>query len=174
MTHNRKSHDTTAGDLVGLTRRHTTAAVLFHHALAERLGLGPTDLKCLDLLREHGSMTGSDLAALTGLTTGAITGVVARLEQAGFVRRTPDAEDGRRQILSPTNDRAHDVHALFKRLHGELATMLADFSARDLAAIGEFLTRSTELIYAQIAQLRAEKTLGHPARTPQARKAGRR
>lgn len=174
MPHNRASRDTAASELVGLTRRHTTAAVLFHHALAERLGLGPTDLKCLDLLREHGSMTGSDLAVLTGLTTGAITGVVARLEQAGFVRRTPDPEDGRRQILSPTNDRAHDVHALFKKLHGELATMLADFSARDLAAIGEFLTRSTELIYGQIAQLRAEKTIARPPAAAHSRKAARR
>jgi len=173
MAHNRVNRDVTAGDLVGLTRRHTTAAVLFHHALAERLGLGPTDLKCLDLLREHGSMTGSDLAALTGLTTGAITGVVSRLEQAGFVRRTPDAEDGRRQILSPVNDRAHDVHALFKRLHGELAAMLTDFSARDLAVIGEFLTSSTELIYGQITQLRAEKTIARPAAT-HVRKAVRR
>jgi hypothetical protein len=44
-----------------LARRHSTAVVLFHHAVAERLGLGPTDHKCLDLLRDRGAMTGSDL-----------------------------------------------------------------------------------------------------------------
>src|SRR2546426_10086939 len=77
-----------ADEIVGrLARRHSTAVVLFHHAVAERLGLGPTDHKCLDLLRERGAITGSELAAITGLTTGAITGVVARLEQGGYVRR---------------------------------------------------------------------------------------
>lgn len=174
MIPHRGSHGTAASELVALTRRHATAAVLFHHALADSVGLGPTDLKCLDLLRERGSTTGSELAVLTGLTTGAITGVVSRLEEAGFVRRTPDAEDGRRQILSPTNDRAQDVHALFSRLHGELATMLADFSARDLAVIGEFLTRSTGLIYEQIAQLRAANTVIGPSGAAHGRKAGRR
>jgi DNA-binding MarR family transcriptional regulator len=68
-------------------RRFSTAAVLLHHAVAERLDLGPTDHKCLDVLREHGVMTGSALAAITGLTSGAITGVVARLERAGYLRR---------------------------------------------------------------------------------------
>src|SRR5207245_7886714 len=84
-----------------LARRHSTAVVLFHHAVAERLGLGPTDHKCLDLLRERGAITGSELAAITGLTTGAITGVVARLEQAGYVRRESDPHDGRKQMLYP-------------------------------------------------------------------------
>jgi len=77
----RKSKQDLAEEIVGrLARRHSTAVVLFHHAVAERLGLGPTDHKCLDLLRERGATTGSELASITGLTTGAITGVVARLE----------------------------------------------------------------------------------------------
>lgn len=67
-----------------LVRRYSTAVILFHHAVAERLNVGPTDLQCLDLLRERETMNGSELAAVTGLTTGAITGVVARLEEAGY------------------------------------------------------------------------------------------
>src|SRR5437773_12416331 len=78
-----------------LARRHSTAAVLYHHAIAERLGIGPTDHKCLDLLREHGAMASSDLVAITGLTSGAITGVVVRLEKAGFVRREADRQGPR-------------------------------------------------------------------------------
>src|SRR5947209_7604013 len=88
--------------LIGsLARRYSTAAVLFHHAIAEHLGLGPTDTKCLDLLRERPAMTGSELSAVTGLTTGAVTGVVARLEKAGYVHREPHPEDRRKQILHP-------------------------------------------------------------------------
>src|SRR5438093_9600607 len=102
MREERKSQRELADEIVGrLVRRHSTAVVLFHHAVAERMGLGPTDHKCLDLLRERGAITGSDLAAITGLTTGAITGVVARLERAGYVRRESDPHDGRKQILYP-------------------------------------------------------------------------
>ena len=138
-------------------RRLSTVAVLFHHALAERLGLGPTDLKCYDLLRERGTLSGSDLAAITGLTTGGITGVVARLERAGFVRRAADPRDGRKQILSPVAKGTHDVHAVFSRLHDELAELLGEYDARQLSTIGDFLSRTTALLHRQIAQLRAEQ-----------------
>src|SRR5438445_13314321 len=100
-----------ADEIVGqLARRHSTAVVLFHHAVAERLGLGPTDHKCLDLLRERGKVTGSELAAITGLTSGAITGVVARLERAGYLRREPDRHERRRQVLSPAPPRVAGNH----------------------------------------------------------------
>src|ERR1700693_1460937 len=96
----RKTQEELIEEIVGqLARRHHTAVVLFHHAVAERLGLGPTDHKCLDLLRDRGAMTSSDLGAITGLTSGAITGVVARLERAGYLGREPDPHDGRKKIL---------------------------------------------------------------------------
>ncbi|MGH7617291.1 MAG: MarR family winged helix-turn-helix transcriptional regulator [Gemmatimonadaceae bacterium] len=161
MKGSRAKHGQVIDDTIGrLMRRHTTAAVLFHHALAERLGLGPTDLKCLDLLRERGSMTGSELAAATGLTTGAITGVVTRLEGAGYVRRELDPDDGRKQRLSAVADRAHPIHAIFRQVHDEHAKMLDGIDARHLAAIAEFLERSTEAIYRQIGTLRGEINIG--------------
>jgi hypothetical protein len=65
----RKSKHVLAEEIVGrLARRHSTAVVLFHHAVAERLGLGPTDHKCLDLLRERGAMAGSDLRQASNKT----------------------------------------------------------------------------------------------------------
>jgi DNA-binding MarR family transcriptional regulator len=138
-----------------LVRRHSTAAVLFHHAVAERLGLGPTDHKCLDLLREHGTMTGSELAALTGLTTGAITGVVARLESAGYLRREPDPHDGRKQILSPALKRVREIRDVFDPIRKDMSDLLEDFDAHQLAAIAEFLTRSTTIVHRHAALLRA-------------------
>src|SRR5215831_18418437 len=106
----RKSQHKLAEEIVGrLARQHSTAVVLFHHAIAERLGLGPTDHKCLDLLRERGTMSGRDLVAITGLTSGAITGVVARLENAGFLERRADKRDGRKQILSPAVERMSEI-----------------------------------------------------------------
>jgi len=156
MSAARKSKDDLAGEIVGrLARRHSTAVVLFHHAVAERLGLGPTDHKCLDLLRERGSITGTELAAITGLTTGAITGVVARLEQAGYVRRKSDLHDGRKQILYPALERS-PIQDVIGPLRQDVTALLENFDARQLSAIAEFLTRSTDLIYRHVALLRAQ------------------
>jgi DNA-binding MarR family transcriptional regulator len=138
-----------------LARRHSTAVVLFHHAVAERMGLGPTDHKCLDLLRDRGAMTGSDLGAITGLTSGAITGVVARLERAGYLRREPDPNDGRKQILHLARERA-PIQEMIDPLRKDVATMLKNFDTHQLTAIAEFLARSTDLAYRHAALLRAE------------------
>ena len=139
--------------------RHSTAAVLFHHAVAECLGLGPTDHKCLDLLRERGAMSGSELVAITGLTSGAITGVVARLERAGYLRRESDPHDGRKQILSPALERVRTLHEVFGPIHRDMAALLEAFDTHQLTAIAEFLARSRDILYPHAARLRAE-TLG--------------
>jgi DNA-binding MarR family transcriptional regulator len=152
-------------EIVGrLARRHSTAVVLFHHAVAERLGLGPTDHKCLDLLRERAAMTGSELAAITCLTSGAITGVVARLERAGYLRREQDPHDGRKQILYPALERTH-IQDVIDPLREDVAAMLENFDTQELTAIAEFLARSTDLIYRHSALLRAER-ISAIGRTP--------
>jgi len=154
-----------ADDIVGqLARRHSTAVVMFHHAVAERLGLGPTDHKCLDLLRDRGAMAGADLAAITGLTSGAITGVVARLERAGYLRREQDPLDGRKQILQLALKQP-PAHEVIGPLRQDVAALLENFDAHQLSAIAEFLDRTTDLIYRHAAVLRAESVSGvsHPA-----------
>src|SRR3954470_6827245 len=82
-------------------REISTVTILFHQAIADRLGMNVTDHKCAGILARSGPITAGELARLTGLTTGAITGVVDRLEQAGFVRRARDSSDRRRVIIEP-------------------------------------------------------------------------
>jgi DNA-binding MarR family transcriptional regulator len=171
MTRDRTSLQALSEEIVGrLVRRHSTAAVLFHHALAERLGLGPTDHKCLDLVRERGGMTGAELAAITGLTSGAITGVVARLERAGYLRREPDPHDGRKQLLSAIPERVRDLQRVFQPIRDDAAALLEGFDKRQLTAIASFLTRSTDFAYRHAAHLRAESlssaTSAPPPSTP--------
>jgi DNA-binding MarR family transcriptional regulator len=156
MTRARKSKQELIGGIVRLlARRHSTAVVLFHHVVAERMGLGPTDHKCLDLLRDRGPMAGSDLVAITGLTSGAITGVVARLERAGYLHREQDPNDGRKQILHLALENS-PIHDAIEPLRKDVAVVLEKFDTDQLAAITEFLKRSTELIYRHAALLRAE------------------
>jgi DNA-binding MarR family transcriptional regulator len=165
----RKNRNGLVERIVGqLARRHSTATVLFHHVMAERLGLGPTDHKCLDLVREHGAMSGSELVAITGLTSGAITGVVARLEAAGFLRREADPSDGRRQILRPVVDRAREIHDVLAPVRRDLTILLESFDANQLTAVAAFLSHATEAVHRQMAMLRGQKLLAGPTagRTP--------
>jgi DNA-binding MarR family transcriptional regulator len=149
-------------------RRFSAAVILFHHAIAERLGLGPTDLQCLDLLRESESkrtaegvvrvrgMSGSELAALTGLTTGAITGVAARLERAGYLRREADPHDRRKQVLYPAHERISAIHQAFGPIQQDMAEFMKGFEKREAAAIHKFLAGGAELVYRHAAVLRAQ------------------
>src|SRR5579863_10050526 len=79
---------------------------LMSQAAADRIGINSTDLNCLNILSFRGQMTAGELARETGLTTASITGVVDRLEEAGFVRRERDPQDRRRVVVRLVLDRA--------------------------------------------------------------------
>jgi DNA-binding MarR family transcriptional regulator len=132
-----------------------TKTVLFHAALAARLGLSATDLKCLDLLNQaHAPLTASNLAALTGLTGGAITGVADRLEAAGFVARVRDPADRRRWELRPVAARQEEVAGLFAPLGEAMTGLCAGYRDGELAVITDFLTQLGRILDDQAQSLR--------------------
>jgi len=104
-------------------------------------------------------ITASKLAAITGLTTGAMTGVVAKLERAGFLRREPDPQDQRRQLLYPDMERGREIHNVFVPIRKDVAALLQDFDSHELAAIAQFLTQSTKYAYHHAALMRAQGSL---------------
>ena len=149
--HNSRGNSELAPDLM---HRFSTAVVLLHRAVAEHLGLGPTDHKVLDILRQRGEMTGSELAAITGLTTGAMTGVVDRLEAAGFLLRRSDQKDGRRQLLNVTA-KISEIRLIFEPIHQAFGQITAEFGEPEKRAIEKYLREGTEVIYRHIGLLRA-------------------
>src|SRR5215467_8815168 len=90
-----------AASLQTFAARHLVHSLL----AAEALGLAPTDLVGMCLLQLHGPATPGWLAEMTGLSTGAVTGVVDRLERAGYVSRARDPQDRRRVIVGPDLER---------------------------------------------------------------------
>jgi len=136
-------------------RELATKTVLFHAALAARFGLSATDLKCLDLLRQTKTpMTATNLAGLTGLTGGAVTGVADRLEAAGFVERVRDPADRRRWELRPLPDRQQEVMGLFAPLASAMSELCADYSDDELDLITDFLTKLGSVMDEQTERLR--------------------
>jgi DNA-binding MarR family transcriptional regulator len=137
-------------------RRLSMATIMFHQAVADRLGLHPTDHKCIGLLAETGSTTAGELAGATGLTTGAITGVIDRLEAAGFVRREDDPNDRRRVIIRVVPKRLRDVTRLFEPLAAMALEMGARYSERERATILDFVDRSCQMLREATQELRRQ------------------
>src|SRR5215212_7821175 len=115
-----------------LLRKVSAQSVLISDTVALRVGLHPTDLECLDLLYMAGPTTAGKLAAHTGLTTGAMTAVLDRLEQAGFVRRRRDAGD-RRCVLVETLPSSVDViQPFYTRLAAEMDRLHTEYNNEQL------------------------------------------
>lgn len=131
---------------------------MFHQAAALRMGFNPTDVKCAGLLQETGAITAGELAELTGLTTGAVTGVIDRLEKAGLVRRLPDPQDRRKVIVAPIENATYRAEGMrfFAPLGAATAALLASYSDAELAIILDFVERGTELMKAQTARVLQE------------------
>ncbi|MGY2033376.1 MarR family transcriptional regulator [Nocardia gipuzkoensis] len=115
------TREETLGALREELRRQATQTVVFHSAVAARLGITVTDLSALNLLSMQGPLTPGQLADQLGVTRGgAITTVVDRLERAGYVRRSRDSEDRRRVRVELVAVRAEVAVA---PLYGELAAL---------------------------------------------------
>jgi DNA-binding MarR family transcriptional regulator len=143
----------------------STRTVLLHAAIAERLGLHITDHKCLSLvLRAGGLVTAGQLAELSGLTTGAVTGVVDRLERAGFVRRVPDPHDRRRVLVQVAHDRLEPIQAIFSPMKAAMDELAAGYSDEELAVLADFMRRAGDIIERRVKELRAETSAATPRR----------
>lgn len=134
-------------------RTMSARSVMLSHAIASRLGISPTDLETMDILSTSGPLTAGRLAELTGLTTGAITGVVDRLERAGFVRRERDAEDRRRVIVHLVPDRVRKIGKLFEPLARAMAELSGRLSDEDLDLMLEYTRRGNAITLEHIARV---------------------
>ena len=118
--------------------RMITSVVLHNHAVAGRLGLGASDSQFLGLLDLHGPLTPGRLAELSGLSTGTVTGVIDRLENAGLAQRTRDAAD-RRRVLVTRSPEAVEALAPHYREHSEhLAALLRRRDPDELRVLATF------------------------------------
>lgn len=113
-------------ELTNAVRRSQSATARFDQAVADAAGLNRTDMACLDVLTREGPQTAGELAQQTGLSTGAMTAALDRLERAGYARRARDAGDRRRVIVEPTTavQRLHAYYAEHSAYAEQLGTVL--------------------------------------------------
>ena len=138
-------------------REVSAQTVLFSHAVADRAGISSTDLETLDILARNGSMTAGRLAELTGLTTGAITGLVDRLERHGYARREPHPTDRRSVIVRPLIENAErDLAPSYEAMAQAMAELMSRYGDADLTVVADFMTRAAAITAEQVARLRTE------------------
>ncbi len=146
-------------------RELNSRAIMFHHAVGERMGLSATEHKAADILRRFGPMTAGELAEQTGLTTGAVTGLVDRLEREGFVKREHDKSDRRRVIIKPiARGKFDEVQTLFSPLRDEMGKIFAEYGTREKQAIADFALRAAEVFKEETDRMRRESKSRRPSR----------
>ena len=140
---NRPRREEAIRDLKLNLRHFVVELLVSSYEATEDVGVNPTDLGSLCLLLLHGPAPAGRLAELTGLTTGAVTGVIDRLEKGGFVRREVDPADRRKVIVVPDAGRVdRDLFPHFPSLKRAAAQQFyEDFSIAELERISEFLSR---------------------------------
>jgi len=140
-------------------RELSNAVVFFHEAIASHLGMTAADWKCLGLLGQYGPSPPRRLAELSGFTTGAITGIVDRLERAGYARREAHPTDRRSVIICALQAEWIEkrVAPIFQSLMIAMAEVSSKFTAAELSAIAEFLAEATAVLRAETAKLKRMK-----------------
>jgi DNA-binding MarR family transcriptional regulator len=141
------NHSQILDSLEEQSRELSTRTVIFHHLIGERLGLNPTDHKCLDvIIRSKTPLTASQLAEETGLSTGAITGVVDRLEKAGYVKRKRDQNDRRLVFINPLLDKAMvKLSPIFDPIKQASRNLYSKYSDEELAIILDFIINCNKM-----------------------------
>ncbi|MHB8220400.1 MAG: MarR family winged helix-turn-helix transcriptional regulator [Acidimicrobiales bacterium] len=120
-------------------------------AVADRMGLHRTDLRCLEIAARAGGLSAGELAAHAGLSTSAVTSVVDRVERLGFVRRARDVTDRRRVLVEVTELGRKRGWEAFQGLMEGTQAVLAGYSAGELALFERFLGQVREVLVAEAA-----------------------
>ena len=118
----------------------------FDSVAAVRLGVSDTDLRCLNIIENGRGLTAGELARHAGLTAGAVTGVIDRLEQRGFARRMPDPSDRRRVRVEVTQAFYRATAGIWGPVAADWHGALSDqFTSEELELIIRFLRSISEL-----------------------------
>ena len=142
-------------------RRTGSLSTLHNRAAADLVGMNQTDWDCLDLLDWTGPITAGDLAKRVGLTSGAITGVLDRLEKVGLARRVADPRDRRRVIVEvtadaavPTDERFASLHRMFAKLGEEMFVATEQFDENELAVVLKWMRIGNEAVERSTSRMR--------------------
>ena len=137
-------------------RETTRLSTVFRNAIAEGLGLTVSDLECLDHLADAGPATAGQVAERTNLTTGAVTSMLRRLQQAGYVTAERDPADRRRVIVTLRPERAAELERPYERFAERAARLIEGYSVEELTLLVRHYDRMQAMYLAELDRLREQ------------------
>jgi len=143
--------------LLASIHKETRAATLFVHTISEITGIHSTDIRCLEFLSEVGFATAGDLAKITGLTTGAVTAVIDRLENAGFVKREADSNDRRKVIIRPIAGGPNNLESVRDLFANQIPKLLSGYKTAELKLITDWNVKIAAVFHSEIEKLKTSK-----------------
>ena len=148
------AHFNHVGRIGKIVRRMGAQSVIVSQTVAARFGLNTTDLECLDLIQLQGQVSAGQLAAATGLTSGAVTALIDRLQRAGYVERVDDPADRRRVLVRIRKGAIVEIAKVYAPMQKRMFALWSQYSPAELKVIEDFLARSLELSVDCVAELR--------------------
>ncbi|MGH8993966.1 MAG: MarR family transcriptional regulator [Acidimicrobiia bacterium] len=127
-------------------RRYQTATDRFDEVAVGLLGINRTDGRCLDILDQHGPLTAGELARECGLSTGALTTLLDRLERLGYLRRVSHPTDRRRVVVELTEKTRRKIEQIYAPIGQEGAELLAQLSDTQLEFLARVMSGARELV----------------------------
>ncbi len=130
-----------------LSQQYAYTAIQMHETVARKAGLPETDHKYLGFLLEKGRMTAGDLAQLTGLTTGAVTGLVDRFEKRGLVNRRFAGDDRRKVLIEPNQETIVALlEPLYREFRSQSEALTTSFLDEEIKVIETYLSKAIDLM----------------------------
>jgi DNA-binding MarR family transcriptional regulator len=161
-----ESRERSLETLVTANRRFQQATDAIDQVACELLGVNRTDGRCLDILQLSGRITAGELAEAAGLSPGAVTTVLDRLERAGLARRVSDSRDRRRVLAEATEYSFEAAQRIYGPLGQMGASLLADMSDDDMRLVTRYLEAGAEIQMRRAAELRDQLDREGPLKRP--------
>lgn len=144
---NKKQKDNIVNRFRTASRQYSDASVLMHEAIARKAGLSGADHKYLGLILQHKELTAGDISKLTGLTTGAVTGLIDRLEKKKLLKRQLTKDDRRKVIIIPNPENSMKLlQPIFSELQQKTANLIASFTEKEIEIIERYFLEATAIM----------------------------
>lgn len=129
------------------SRQYSDTSIFMHEAIARKAGLSNADHKYLGLILKYESITAGEISKLTGLTTGAVTGLIDRLEKKQLLKRQFTQEDRRKVLIIPNIENSMKLlEPIFEELQQKTTQLLSTFSEEEIGIIERYFTGATAIM----------------------------